>query len=219
MPAKQSAVIDTRVIYCGDNLDQLRKLPESSVDLIYIDPPFNSNRIVGQPLPVAAIERGRRERLPYKSGARRKRSAASPTATNRRCLTRSPCHSAAKTCMIHNGARNYFLRKRFWRQAGRGVSRQFRVCSARETNAEVWICSRTLPVVPAKFWHKLSDQKLWEVRAEYAGNIYRILATTAKGNRVILLHGFQKKSQKTPRQDMEIAQQRQKRYFQRHGYL
>ncbi|MDQ3200373.1 MAG: type II toxin-antitoxin system RelE/ParE family toxin, partial [Verrucomicrobiota bacterium] len=78
---------------------------------------------------------------------------------------------------------------------------------------------RTIPIVPAKFWSKLSDQKLWEVRAEYAGNIYRILATTAKGNRVILLHGFQKKSQKTPRQDMEIAQQRQKRYFQRHGYL
>ena len=46
-----------------------------------------------------------------------------------------------------------------------------------------------------------------------------VLATTAKGNRVILLHGFQKKSHKTPRQDMEIAQQRQKRYFQRHGYL
>jgi DNA modification methylase len=37
-------VIDTRVIYCGDNLDQLRKLPEACVDLIYIDPPFNSNR-------------------------------------------------------------------------------------------------------------------------------------------------------------------------------
>jgi DNA modification methylase len=54
---KPSAVIDTRVIYCGDNLDQLRKLPEACVDLIYIDPPFNSNRIVGQPLPVAAIER------------------------------------------------------------------------------------------------------------------------------------------------------------------
>jgi hypothetical protein len=35
---------DTRVIYCGDNLDQLRKLPEGCVDLIYIDPPFDSNR-------------------------------------------------------------------------------------------------------------------------------------------------------------------------------
>jgi adenine-specific DNA-methyltransferase len=44
MPAKASALIDTRVIYCGDNLDQLRKLPDGCVDLIYIDPPFNSNR-------------------------------------------------------------------------------------------------------------------------------------------------------------------------------
>jgi site-specific DNA-methyltransferase (adenine-specific) len=41
---KASALIDTRVIYCGDNLEQLRKLPEACVDLIYIDPPFNSNR-------------------------------------------------------------------------------------------------------------------------------------------------------------------------------
>lgn len=42
--AKPSAVVDTRVIYCGDNLDQLKKLPDGCVDLIYIDPPFNSNR-------------------------------------------------------------------------------------------------------------------------------------------------------------------------------
>ena len=41
---KPSAVIDTRVIYCGDNLEQLKKLPNACVDLIYIDPPFNSNR-------------------------------------------------------------------------------------------------------------------------------------------------------------------------------
>ena len=41
---KPSSLIDTRVIYCGDNLEQLKKLPENCVDLIYIDPPFNSNR-------------------------------------------------------------------------------------------------------------------------------------------------------------------------------
>jgi adenine-specific DNA-methyltransferase len=41
---KPSALVDTRVIYCGDNLEQLRKLPDACVDLIYIDPPFNSNR-------------------------------------------------------------------------------------------------------------------------------------------------------------------------------
>ena len=32
------------MIYCGDNLEQLAKLPDACVDLIYIDPPFNSNR-------------------------------------------------------------------------------------------------------------------------------------------------------------------------------
>ena len=41
---RPSAVVDTRVIYCGDNLEQLKKLPDACVDLIYIDPPFNSNR-------------------------------------------------------------------------------------------------------------------------------------------------------------------------------
>ena len=41
---RPSSLVDTRLIYCGDNLDQLRKLPDACVDLIYIDPPFNSNR-------------------------------------------------------------------------------------------------------------------------------------------------------------------------------
>jgi len=41
---KPSSLVDTRVIYCGDNLDQLKKFPDQCVDLIYIDPPFNSNR-------------------------------------------------------------------------------------------------------------------------------------------------------------------------------
>ncbi|MEI6499938.1 MAG: DNA methyltransferase [Armatimonadota bacterium] len=35
---------DTQTIYCGDNLKKLRELPDECVDLIYIDPPFNSNR-------------------------------------------------------------------------------------------------------------------------------------------------------------------------------
>jgi DNA modification methylase len=43
-PIKRSALVDTGVVYCGDNLEKLRTLPEGCVDLIYIDPPFNSNR-------------------------------------------------------------------------------------------------------------------------------------------------------------------------------
>jgi DNA modification methylase len=43
-PSRPSALVDARVIFCGDNLEQLRKLPDTCVDLKYIDPPFNSNR-------------------------------------------------------------------------------------------------------------------------------------------------------------------------------
>jgi len=51
-PGRPSSLLDTRVVYCGDNLEQLAKLPDACVDLIYIDPapvskaelPFNSNR-------------------------------------------------------------------------------------------------------------------------------------------------------------------------------
>jgi len=41
---KTSPLLDTRVIFCGDNLEKLKDFPDASVDLIYIDPPFNSNR-------------------------------------------------------------------------------------------------------------------------------------------------------------------------------
>lgn len=41
--SKSSPIVDTRVIFCGDNLEQLANLPGECVDLIYIDPPFNSN--------------------------------------------------------------------------------------------------------------------------------------------------------------------------------
>jgi hypothetical protein len=42
--ARPSALVDTRVVWCGDCLEQLANLPDKCVDLIYIDPPFNSNR-------------------------------------------------------------------------------------------------------------------------------------------------------------------------------
>jgi len=43
---RPSALLDTRVVYCGDNLEQLSHLPDACVDLSRggIDPPFNSNR-------------------------------------------------------------------------------------------------------------------------------------------------------------------------------
>jgi site-specific DNA-methyltransferase (adenine-specific) len=40
--------MDTNVLYYGDNLDILRHhIPDDSIDLIYLDPPFNSQATYG----------------------------------------------------------------------------------------------------------------------------------------------------------------------------
>ncbi|HEY8767365.1 MAG TPA: hypothetical protein VIP09_08905 [Dehalococcoidia bacterium] len=36
--------LETGVIYCDDNLHRLSQFPAESIDLIYLDPPFFSNR-------------------------------------------------------------------------------------------------------------------------------------------------------------------------------
>ncbi len=54
----------------------------------------------------------------------------------------------------------------------------------------------------------ITGSKLFEIRAEQDTNIYRILYFAYTGQRFILLHGFQKKTQKTPKKELEIAEAR-----------
>jgi len=42
--ARKKKRVDTNVIYCGDCKDILKKLPDESIDLIYLDPPFFSQK-------------------------------------------------------------------------------------------------------------------------------------------------------------------------------
>ena len=51
------------------------------------------------------------------------------------------------------------------------------------------------------------DKGLWEVRSRLPDKIARVLFTTGE-DRMILLHGFIKKSQKTPGGDLELAKSR-----------
>lgn len=48
---------------------------------------------------------------------------------------------------------------------------------------------------------------LYEVRTSIDGNIYRVLFCL-DGSTMVLLHGFQKKSQKTPKADLDLARRR-----------
>lgn len=60
--------------------------------------------------------------------------------------------------------------------------------------------------VPEKYFKHIKGTKgLYEVRVEIGNNIYRIFSFFDKGNLVVLGNAFQKKTQKTPKQEIEKA--------------
>ena len=69
--------------------------------------------------------------------------------------------------------------------------------------------------VPEKFLKHLEGTNgLYEIRIEYQSNIYRIFCCFDEGKLVILFNGFQKKSQKTPKKEIEKAERLMKDYFE-----
>ena len=70
---------------------------------------------------------------------------------------------------------------------------------------------RELPRVPQQYLKKLEGtEDLWEVRAEFGGDAFRLLGFWDSGRLVILTNGFAKKTQKTPRGEIELALRRAK---------
>ncbi len=57
----------------------------------------------------------------------------------------------------------------------------------------------------------------WELREESQTNIYRIIYFFFTGRRIIFLHGFVKKAQKTPRRELEVARRRYEAFLVREG--
>ena len=68
--------------------------------------------------------------------------------------------------------------------------------------------------IPSKFFEHLSGTDgLYEIRIEYESNIYRIFCCFDSGNLVVLFNGFQKKSQKTPSEEIDKALKIKEEYF------
>ena len=73
---------------------------------------------------------------------------------------------------------------------------------------------RSLRIVPKMYFdHLTGTDGLWEIRTKFGSNIYRVFCCFDEGNLVILLSGFQKKSQKTPKKEIEKAERLKKEYF------
>ena len=75
--------------------------------------------------------------------------------------------------------------------------------------------AETERMVPARFLRKLSGTELYEFRIRWESNIYRLLCFFARGNKVVITHGFAKKAQKTPQREIQRAERLRRDYFAR----
>lgn len=71
-----------------------------------------------------------------------------------------------------------------------------------------------LDPVPAQYFKKLVDTEgLWEVR-QHGGDTFRLIGFF-DSSRFVVVGGFAKKTEKTPRQEIDIASARRRDYLNR----
>ena len=80
--------------------------------------------------------------------------------------------------------------------------------------AQVLVWLQTLDRLPITILRSIEGKKgLYEIRIEFAGDIFRVFSCFDKGALVILLNGFQKKTPKTPQSEIDKAEKLMKEYF------
>jgi phage-related protein len=90
--------------------------------------------------------------------------------------------------------------------------------SSKQARKVTWVLKlvEDLERVPSIYFKKMvNTQDLWEVRALAGSNIFRLIGFFDGPNLVVLAHAFQKKTQKTPKQAIRIAEERKREYFRR----
>lgn len=73
----------------------------------------------------------------------------------------------------------------------------------------------SIGVMDTRIFKKLSDSGIWEFRAEYDHNAYRLLSFWDKkqSSLVVATHGFDKKTQKTPQKEITHAERIKDEYY------
>lgn len=73
----------------------------------------------------------------------------------------------------------------------------------------------TIERVPGKYFrHMEGTVGIYEIRVEVGSNIFRAFAFFDEGQLIIIANAFQKKTQKTPRNEIELAKKIKKEYFE-----
>jgi phage-related protein len=90
--------------------------------------------------------------------------------------------------------------------------------SAKQAQKVTWTLNllEEMESVPTQYFQKMvNTDDLWEVRVKAGSNIFRLLGFFDGAKLVVLSHAFQKKTQKTPRQAIKLAEERKRDYFTR----
>ena len=90
--------------------------------------------------------------------------------------------------------------------------------TANQAQKVAWVLQviEELPRVPTTYLKKLvNTDDIWEVRVKSGNNTFRLLGFFDGSELIILNHAFQKKKQKTPKQDIKLAEERKRDYFER----
>ena len=88
--------------------------------------------------------------------------------------------------------------------------------SAKQSQKVTWVLRliEDIPIVPSKYFKKLvNTDEIWEIRIKSGKDIFRLLGFFDGPRLIVLDHAFQKKTQKTPRQAIKMAEERKRDYF------
>lgn len=92
--------------------------------------------------------------------------------------------------------------------------------SSKHAQKVIWVLElvESLNQVPIQYFKKLKNtDDLWEIRARVGSNSFRLLGFIDNEEFVVLTNGFSKKSQKTPKKEIDLAEQRKADYLFRKG--
>lgn len=90
--------------------------------------------------------------------------------------------------------------------------------SGKQAQKIAWVLElfEEMSIVPKQYFKKLKNtDDIWELRIIFSGKIFRILGFFESNNNFVLTNGFIKKSQKVPQSEINLAEERKQKYFNR----
>lgn len=90
--------------------------------------------------------------------------------------------------------------------------------SDKQVEKVLWVLRiiKELEIIPKQYLKKMiNTDDIWEIRVKFGNNSYRLLGFFHKSKIIILTNAFSKKSQKTPKSEIILAEKRKQEYLKR----